>query len=991
MDAERWRKIEQLYHDALERKADERAAFLQQACAGDQELGREVEALLAREKQAENFLESPVLEIAAKALAQDLPSPTDPPDEPERLVGQTVSHYRVLGKVGSGAMGVVYRARDTKLGRDVALKILPPAFAADSERMDRFKREAKVLASLNHPNIAAIYGLEDAGGTPALIMELVEGPTLGERARQGPVPLDEVLQIGRQTAEALEAAHERAIIHRDLKPENIKITPEGKVKVLDFGLAKAMEAAGATPEDLSKSATVNGAETKAGAILGTAGYMSPEQVRGKPVDKRTDIWAFGCVLYELLAGRRAFPGATLSDYIAAVLSKEPAWQVLPEGTPPRLRALVKRCLVKDPQHRLRDIGDARLELEDLLAGPAEEVATPKPTGVTRRTAIGTLAGAAAGAAVGGVLGSKLWRGATARSLTQFRIPLPEGAFARASYNKRVAISPDGTHIAFNVISGGEDKFYVHPLRQLEPKLFPAPAVGIAFFSPDGQWIGFLAPGTPVAQQLRKVALDGAAPATVYDQVEVYWGGTWAADDVIYCVAGIPGGLLRVPAAGGQPTEILKIDLAKNERQYKYPCALPGGKAVLLTLATADSETFDDAHIAAVNTETGQIKTLVEGGTAPRYSPSGHLLYARDGKVFAIRLDAKRLETMGQPFPVLEGVLMSRNSGAANYDVSASGDLVYIPGATDKGERTLVWVDRNGHAEPLKLPPRAYLHPRISPDMRQLAIEIEGATHNFYVYDFAREVLSQITTDGLSHWPVWSPDGTELVYRSGPMMAWRMWQVPADRSRPAAQLPGVGLSQNAESWSADGHALAYTTVTAEVGSHIMVESLVGDHASRPFVDVKAAAGSPKFSPDGRWLAYCSNETKKAQVYVQAFPGPGAKIQVSSDGGTDPVWKRSGDELYFRNGDKMMAVAISTVPTFTAGRPRMLWEGHYSHGMSTSCGPPGPTSSNYDVTADGKRFLMVKDEAPDTAVSKQIVVVLGWADEVTRIEKSKTSQT
>ena len=406
---------------------------------------------------------------------------------------------------------------------------------------------------------------------------------------------------------------------------------------------------------------------------------------------------------------------------------------------------------------------------------------------------------------------------------------------------------------------------------------------------------------------------------------------------------------------------------------------------LHVVVTVQLETFDDSHIAVVNIETGLTKTLVEGGTHPRYSPSGHLLYAREAKIFAVPFDAESLKTTGQAFLVLEGVLMSRNSGLANYDVSASGDLVYIPGIEDKGERTLVWVDRNGRVEPLKLPPRPYLHPRISPDMSQLAIEIEGPNHNFYVYDFAREVLSQMTTDGVSHWPVWSPNGTQLVYRSGRMGAFKMWEVPADKSAPAVQLPGTGISQSAESWSPDGHALAYTAVTPEAGAHIMVESLEGDHESRPFADIKASAGSPKFSPDGRWLAYCSSESKKPQVYVQAFPGPGPKIQVSNDGGTDPVWKRTGGELYFRNGDKMMAVQVSTAPTFTAGHPRTLWEGHYSHGMSTSCGPPGATSSNYDVTADGQRFLMIKDEAPDTAVSRQIIVVLGWADEVNRLSK------
>jgi eukaryotic-like serine/threonine-protein kinase len=489
--------------------------------------------------------------------------------------------------------------------------------------------------------------------------------------------------------------------------------------------------------------------------------------------------------------------------------------------------------------------------------------------------------------------------------------------------------------------------------------------------------------------LRKVGLSGGAPVTLCT-IEPFAGGSWADNDTIYFVGAMPGGVMRVPASGGQPEEVAKIDFANSERMHKYPCALPGGRAVLFTVSTADTETFDDAHIAVLNTRTRQRKTLMEGGTHPRYSPSGHLVYARGGNLLAVRFEAEGLKVTGQPFTVLEGVLMSVNSGVANYDISATGDLIYIPGTADKGERTLVWVDRNGKTEPFPLPARSYLHPRFSPDMRQLAIEIEGPNHDFYVYDLARGVLSKMTTDGLSHWPVWSPDGTQLLYRSGPMMRWRMWRIPADRSRPADQLPGTGISQNAESWSPDGHAIAYTATTPELGSHILVESLEGDHRSRPFAETTAPAGSPKFSPDGHWLAYCSNESGKAQVYVQAFPGPGPKIQVSNDGGTDPVWKKTGGELYFRNGDKMMAVAVSTAGTFTAGRSRMLWEGHYSHGMSASCGPPGATSSNYDVTADGHRFLMIKDEAPDTAVSKQIVVVLGWADEVTRIEKSKTSQ-
>lgn len=906
------------------------------------------------------------------------------------LGGARLGPYEIKAPLGAGGMGEVYRARDTKLRRDVAIKILPAAFTSDQERLARFEREAQMLAALNHSHIAAIYGIEEANSVRALILELVEGETLSERLRRGSVRVREALEIARQIADALESTHERNIIHRDLKPANVKVTPDGTVKVLDFGLAKVV-ASGAAVLDGEQMATRSLDATGEGMILGTVAYMSPEQARGKDIDKRTDVWAFGCLLYEMLTGRRAFLGDTDSDTVAAILEREPDWKPLPVATPAQVRCLLSRCLRKELKHRLRDIGDARIELEDVLSGRAQEdVVEHGPARMTRRTAITLLAGMTAGGALAAVVGSRWWPSASVRSLTRFRIPLPEGAMAAASFNKRVAISPSGQFVAFNInVSGvssniGTEKFYLHSLRALEPKLLHV-AGGAAFFSPDNRWIAFLA-GTPGNMQLRKLSLDSDEPVTVFSPVEAYSGGTWTVPDVIYFIPVVPGGLMRVAASGSQPKEVVKVDLAKGERQHRYPCALPGGKAILLTVGTADAETFDDAHVAVLNVETGQMKTLVEGGTHPRYSPSGHVLYARAANVFALPFDANRLEATGQPFPVLDGVLMSRTSGVANYDVSASGDLVYIPGTEDKGERTLVWVDRNGQAEALKLPPRPYLHPRISPDMRQVAVEIEGPNHNFYLYDFARDVLSQMTTDGVSHWPVWSPDGTQLMYRSGPMGAFRMWYVPADRSRPATQLPGREDSESAESWSPQGNAVAYTATTSEAGSHIMVESLEGDHQSRPFADIKAVAGSAKFSPDGRWLAYCSNESKRAQVYVQAFPGPGPKIQVSNDGGTDPVWKRNGGELYFRDGDKMIVVPVSTTPRFSAGHPRVLWTGHYSHGMSTSCGPPGATSSNYDVTGDGHRFLMIKDDAPDTAVSKQIIMVLDWADEVNRLSRT-----
>ncbi len=902
------------------------------------------------------------------------------------LPGTRLGPYEILSLLGAGGMGEVYRARDSKLGREVALKILPPAFAADSERMARFQREAQVLAALNHPGIAAIYGLEESGSMRALVMELVEGQTLAERLKQGPAPLEEVLSLARQIAEALETAHERGIIHRDLKPENIKITPEGKVKVLDFGLAKAIAAPSSSADDNAANAgtqspTREVAETKAGLVMGTAGYMSPEQARGKPLDRRTDIWAFGCVLYETLVGRRAFPGETVSDCVAAVLTKEPAWEAMPEGVPVRLFALLQRCLQKDPRRRLRDIGDARLELEDLLASSPEEAPVHK-SAVSRRAAIGALAGAAAGLATGGVLGSKLWRGSTSRPVARFATPFAANEIVNPSHSPNVAISPDGSKIIF--ANGAPPKttatLYLRLIEEQEAKPLPDVFGVVPFFSPDGKWVGFW---QGLTRTLKKVALSGGAAVTICP-VDAIAGGTWGEDGNI-----VWGwfDLFTVPATGGNPRTLLKVNIDKGERFFRLPQYLPSAKALLFTIGTADMDTYEDGHIALLDLTTGKYKTILEGGSCARYSPTGHLVYARGGKLFAVPFDLGKLAVSGQPFAVLEGVFSSRNTGMAAFSISASGDLAYLPGPTEGGRRRPVWVDRQGNAKPFDLPLRSYLHPRLSPDDNQMAVEVEGPTHDIYSYDLSRGVMTRLTFDGSSHWPMWSPHGNRIAFRSWKTAGMTLWWMPSNRSGPEQMLPGEGHMLSPESWSPDGKDIAYERMDDMRHFDVWLLPLEGGGKPRPFLEsARFLQASPKFSPDGRWLAYCSNESGRAEVFVTQFPGPGAKVQVSSDGGTDPVWRRNGGELYYRNGDKMMVVSVMTQPKLSLSKPRVLWQGHYMLGCGSSCGMPGVASANYDVTADGQRFVMIEDNDQD-AVARQVNVILNFAEVIKRAERER----
>jgi serine/threonine-protein kinase len=951
---ERWR-VKQLFQSALERGPDQRAAYLQEACAGDEALRQEVESLLSREKGLDGFLETPALE-AAKMLSED----------PSRsLIGRQMGSYQILSLLGAGGMGEVYKAHDTKLGRDVAIKVLPPAFVHDPERLSRFQREAKMLAALNHPNIATIYGLEQSEDVHYLVMELVPGATLAERIRKGALPVEEALKIAGQVAEALEAAHERGVIHRDLKPANVKVTPEGRVKVLDFGLAKAL--CGDSGPDLSNAPTLTAMGTEEGKILGTPAYMSPEQARGKPVDKRADIWAFGCVLYELLTGKRAFRGETTQDTIAAVLEREPDWQALPATTPAQIRNLPRRCLRKDTALRLRDAGDARIEIQEALTAPATETkiaAVPRRLVSWRGVAVLGLAVMALLAVA--VIATRNLKPARSQPVTRMVMNLPAGQqLAGLEDGPAVALSPDGTYLVYVAREGGAQQVYLRAMDSLESK----PILGTEgavnpFFSPDSQWVGFFAGG-----KLKKVSLNGGAALALGDTSRP-GGGSWGSQGVI-AFGPIIGSsvLLQMPDSVGAPQPLTRF--GKGEASHRWPEFLPGGKAVLFAAAPT-ALTFTNARVDVQSVGTGAGRDLVSG-TQPRYAPSGHLLFAQGGALMAVPFDPQRLAVTGTAVPVVDGILES-SAGAAQYSISATGSLVYVPGGFQSAQLRLVWVNRNGAEQPLAAPPHAYYRPRLSPDGRKVAVGILEQESQIWAYDLSRDTLTRLTFEGnYNPVAVWTPDGKRIAIESNkdgtPNIFWQL----ADGSGGLERLTTSEYFQDPQSWSPDGQLLAFYEVVAPSKVADIWVLRMSDRKAQPFLRTQFNEAYPRFSPDGRWLAYISDESGSIEVYVQSYPGPGGKYQISTEGGTDPVWNPSGKELFYRSGDKMMAVDIATQPSFNAGKSRMLFEGRYVQG-------PFP---NYDVSPDGQRFLMIKPvEQTSSSSPTQIVVVQNWFEELKR---------
>ena len=884
-------------------------------------------------------------------------------------IASRLGPYEVLSPIGSGGMGEVYRARDTRLKRDVALKILPQDFADHPARLARLQREAEVLASLNHPNIANIYGFEESGGVRALVLELVDGETLADRIDRGPVPLNEALSIAKQIAEALEAAHEQAVIHRDLKPSNIKVRQDGMVKVLDFGLAKLV--APASERDAVVTTTTLPLETAAGVILGTPAYMSPEQARGYAVDKRSDIWAFGCVLYEMLTGKRTFPGPTSSDVMAAILEREPDWRALPAATPSSVRRLVQRCLDKDTKRRLRDIGDARIDLDEaLIAAPAVDGELRTPARYQSPWFAWSVAAVAVTVAALFALRG-FWGAArpdralsSERSVVRFTETLPEDT--QLAPAPALAVSPDGRRVAYVGIRKGTRTLYVRDVNQVSPRSMPGTqGADEPFFSPDGQWIGFFAEG-----KLKKVPVAGGAPLTLCDASGPR-GGTWGTDNSIIFAPSAASALLRVSADGGTPQPVTTLDRTQNEASHRWPQFLPGGETIVYAAGpTVSVFGWIEARVIAQSLETGARRVVAQHGTFPQYTASGHLLYFQGGIAYAQLFDPDRLQVSGEAMPVLDRVpnLAGINGGAFELAVSPTGTLAYVPGIV-REPQSLVWVSRDGKEQTIEIPSGTFGGgPRLSPDGKQIAVTVVGtAESDIWVYDLARSTATRLTFGGRNLWPVWMPDGSRIAYASHRAGSTNAYWKRADGTGAEEQLTTSLQTFFPQSFSPDRK----TLLLSQLPGRVAVLPLETPRTTWVFQIGEGIGGDPAFSPDGRWIAYISNESGRNEVYVRPYPGPGAAIQVSTSGGDAPMWARSGRELFYQQGDAIMAVSIGdSRNTLSVGSPKRLFAGNYGF---------GGVRSGYDVDTDAQRFLMVKiPGVPDD--SSRFTVVTNWSDEI-----------
>ena len=928
--SERFLEIQELFNAALRLPPSERQAFLNTQRLKDESIRKEVETLLAEDANPSGFLHDDVEETRSFGLS----------------IGTRFGSYEVTASIGAGGMGEVYRARDSKLQRDVALKVLPASFAIDQERIRRFHREAQLLAALNHPHIAAVYGLEESNGVVALVMELVGGVTLAERMAAGPIPLEEALAIAKQIAEAFEAAHERGIIHRDLKPENVKITPEGAVKVLDFGLGKDLKADGSAGGAGSPAIA-----TRRGIILGTAPYMSPEQARGAVVDTRTDIWTFGVVLYEMLTGGRPFTGDTTSDTMAAVLTQEPDWNRIPV----KAQRLVRRCLEKDRKRRLHDIADAWALLD--------EEPQILPAKVRRRRISAAIAAGVfvVALAIGLWILWRVQRPAQTALRPMARLDvdlgsdLPTGSVAGSD----VIISPDGSRLVYV----SQSRLFTRRLDQpIATELSGTEGVRAPFFSPDAEWVGFFAQG-----KLKKISLQGG-PAIVLCDARYGDGGSWGENGDI--IASFGANLFRISSSGGVPEPLTVV---KGATAHRWPQVLKGGRAALFGVYPS-TVGVDDATIDVLSLDDHRRKTILQGAAWARYSPTGHLIYVNHGTLFAVPFDVDRLEVRGTPAPVLEGVAYSTLTGAAQVDFSRAGTLVYQSGGRAGGLVRVQWVDGAAKSSPLQITPGYYLDPRVSPDGNRLALTSAGEV---WVYDIGRETMTQLTFGGGYANPLWSSDGRYIIFQSLTGMFW----IQADGASKPQTLTQTESDQHPWSISADGKRMAFVEKAADSGADIWtmpIESnAAGLRAGKPevFLHTSFNERAPAFSPDGRWLAYASDESGTLQVYVRAFPEGSGKIQISSGGGNLPVWARNGRDLFFMNPDNRLMRATYTAQgySFRPDKPRLWHDKRLPH---------VPSTRSYDVAPDGKRIvaLLPVDSAKEDRTHHDVTFLLNFFDEL-----------
>ena len=922
----------------------------------------------------------------SEAKEQNDKGPKDKGKEPTWLFngsvvkpGRQIGPFRIERELGRGGAGVVYLAHDTKLNRSVAIKSLPAELMENPKARTRFAREAQVLASLNHPNIATIYDeLQEAEGLGYLILEYVPGQTLAERIAGAKLKPQEALSIAQQIAEAVAAAHEHDVIHRDLKPGNIKITPEGRIKVLDFGLAKALSG-----EVVDQQSTV----TDPGRVMGTPAYMSPEQARGLETDKRCDIWSFGCVLYEMLTGKVPFDGETVSDTLAGILDREPDWHALPQATPANIRILLRRCLEKNLHRRLHDIADAVIEISETLSGTLEVFALPGKVAPVSRlfrrdVILAALACSIAGVLIAGSIFMTLVRPNPPEPPVVLRLPIEvptdKPLYTKTAPNCFLAISPDSTHLVYvGELDNKDTELYIRSMDSLQIKPIPG-TIGAhnPFFSPNGQWVGFF-----TEEQLKKVSLTGGEPLTLQD---IQWGvaafGSWADDGtIVFSIHSGNRGLQRIPDNGGQQAETLVAPDPEDDKVYYcYPQVLPGGNAILYSHVSRTSRT---SRIEAFLLNTRKQKTVLDDASYATYVSSGHLIFVRGKVLMAAAFDVEKLKITGPLVHLVNDDMRFDWGGwAPQITVSHNGTFVYISGPElHKGE--LVWVDRQGASTPLVgAPSDVYSNPCLSPDGRLIALEIwsqKEFTSQVHIYNVERHTLTRLTTEGKNRNPQWSRDGKRIAFWSSRAKGAGVFLKTVGTSAPAEPLvsqPSPGVILLPYSWSHNRNLLACTKVLdPNTQDDIWIVDPNGNEKPKPLFCTEYSEYNPTFSPDGRWLAYVSDESGQSEIYLREYPDAGQKWPIPTREATNPVWSHDGQELYYISGNSMMAVKVTSERDFPIGAPEPLF---VSSDVIVSGGRLG---KNYDVSDDGK-FLMVKrsNDAKD-----HLICVHNWFEELKRL--------